>query len=149
MDTLRESEFLCCMAGDAGVGIGVDAVQEVFETRLLTRLPGCPEVLMGLANLRGSVVPVLNPWGLPSPPGAVKRIAVLKTAEGPVGLLITRLLDLFRFENFCGIDALPQPIDRTAHCFDAVAESPEAGRVHLLNVERMIAETLPQTARKG
>src|SRR3989339_916075 len=142
MDALRNAEYLCCLAANAGVAVSVDAVQEVFESRQITRLPGCPPWVAGMANLRGSVVPVLNPWGLPAPGGAIKKIVVLKTAEGPVGLLITRLIDLMRFEKFGECGAPPRPLDGSGDVFDAMAESAEGVGFLLLNVEQMIAGTL-------
>jgi len=147
MDSLKDVEFLGALAGKARVAIMVDAVQEVFETRLITRLPGCPDFVAGMINMRGSVIPVLNPWTLSMEAHAVKKIVVLKTAEGPVGLLITRLMDLIKFPDFAGIEKLPAELSATADAFDAQARADET--YYLFNVEKYIADTLSPLARKA
>ena len=93
------TEYLGCKILGENIAIPAAQVQEVFETRLLTRLPGVPLFIIGMVNVRGSVLPVLDPWdALPSSP-PVRKIVILKTGLGLVGLLITALSDLIRFDK--------------------------------------------------
>lgn len=131
-----DREFLGCRVGGDALAIPVDRVQEVFETRQVTRVPGCPEVVTGLFNMRGGVVPVLNPWNLPAEPGRIKRVVVLGTPEGPVGILISALLDIVRFTESLPGTGLPKGLSATPGCFDGAALSGEPH--HLLNVDRFI-----------
>ncbi|ELP5728589.1 chemotaxis protein CheW [Vibrio vulnificus] len=40
--------------------IEIDAIREVIEYRKLTRVPLCPEMISGVINVRGRVVPVID-----------------------------------------------------------------------------------------
>ncbi len=66
----------------------LDRVQEVLEPRHVTRLPGAPASVLGIINVRGNVVGVLDTAvlvGLPAL-GAAPSVAVVRSARGIVGL---------------------------------------------------------------
>lgn len=75
------------------------AVDELVHEPLLVRPPQAPNVLAGLFDLRGRVVPVLRPdllLDLPPPsPGLFRVLAVFnKSADGPWALLVERALSV-------------------------------------------------------
>jgi purine-binding chemotaxis protein CheW len=53
-------KFLTLTLGDETFGIPVELVQEVLEHTRVTRVPRCPEFLLGIVNLRGSIVAVMD-----------------------------------------------------------------------------------------
>ena len=93
-------EHLCVRIGDAGVGIPSDYVEEIFEAASITRLPCGPDFILGMVNVRGAVIPVLDLWEIADPSVPIKKIVILNTLEGLVGILISELVDLIRFDTF-------------------------------------------------
>ena len=47
-------------AGGEEYGLEIDQVQEIIRPLPITRVPGSPEYIEGVINLRGNVVPVIN-----------------------------------------------------------------------------------------
>lgn len=66
-------------------------VREVVPAPAVTPVPGAPAWLLGVANLRGQILPVLDTahrLGLPSP-GEPTHVAVVDSAAGAAGLVTT------------------------------------------------------------
>ncbi len=71
------------LAGET-FAVNVANVREVLEVSSITRVPGSPDFMRGVINLRGNVVPVVDlrlKFGLPAAPGAAGAcIIVLEVA---------------------------------------------------------------------
>ncbi|MCX5811952.1 MAG: chemotaxis protein CheW [Proteobacteria bacterium] len=53
-------QYLTFQLGEEIFGIDVSHVREILEFSTVTKVPGTPEYMRGVINLRGSVVPVLD-----------------------------------------------------------------------------------------
>jgi purine-binding chemotaxis protein CheW len=53
-------EYLTFRLGDGTYGINVGKIKEVLGVPRITRVPRMPEYMSGVANLRGSVIPVID-----------------------------------------------------------------------------------------
>lgn len=53
-------KYLTLELGKETFGLPVDLVQEVLEYTRVTRVPRCPEYLLGILNLRGTIVAVMD-----------------------------------------------------------------------------------------
>lgn len=78
--------------GDDWYAVALELVREVVEPEHVTPVPLAPATVLGLVNVRGQVVPVLDTGtllGVAAPagaPGAPVAVAVVDTARGPAGL---------------------------------------------------------------
>jgi purine-binding chemotaxis protein CheW len=74
--------------GRESYGLPLGQVREVVRSPSLTTLPTAPAAVMGLLNLRGEVLPVLDTGLLAgSPfPAAAAYVVVVDAPDGPVGL---------------------------------------------------------------
>jgi purine-binding chemotaxis protein CheW len=73
--TVRQ-RFLTFLIGDRRYALPAQEVAEVIRVPAVARLPNSPKALMGLANLRGSVVAVVSlPAVLGHPPAAARNAA--------------------------------------------------------------------------
>jgi len=54
------SQYLTFTLGDEHFAIGIEKVREVLDFTTITRVPRMPEHLLGVINLRGNVVPVID-----------------------------------------------------------------------------------------
>lgn len=73
-------------------GLPVESVREVIRPLPVTRIPHAPPGVLGLINLRGQVVPMIDLRGrmgrAGAPPGGRGVQVILHTDDGPVGLLV-------------------------------------------------------------
>jgi purine-binding chemotaxis protein CheW len=71
--------------------VPMDGVREVVRAPRLTRIPTAPALVLGLFNLRGEIVPLLDTpalMGLSRLPGW-SFVAVVRSSLGPAGLAAT------------------------------------------------------------
>lgn len=77
---------------DATYGIGVTQVREVLPMTEIASVPGAPSYVMGIINLRGNVLTVIDTrmrFGLPTrEPEAATRIVVVETGSQVAGILV-------------------------------------------------------------
>jgi len=95
------NSYLTFALGDEKFAIPVDHVQEVVEFGHVTKVPNAPEYMLGIINLRGRVLPLLDTklkLGLPATVRSQKnRIMVLDLQlEDDKSLQIGAMVDLAR-----------------------------------------------------
>lgn len=85
--------------GDQCLAVAADAVAEVLGARPITRVPLAPPAVLGLVQLRGRIVPILDPavrLGLPAsanrPTGT--HLVLRLTADEWCGLAVDEVLDV-------------------------------------------------------
>jgi purine-binding chemotaxis protein CheW len=80
-------------------GIEVNKVKEVAKPFQITPIPGTPSHIMGLMNLHGEILCVVDLKVLLAmgTAGSTEnsKIIVVKTAEGPVGVFCDEVIDIF------------------------------------------------------
>lgn len=54
------TQYLTFAVSDERLAMSIDAVKEIIETPVVTRVPMTPDYIRGVINLRGSVVPVID-----------------------------------------------------------------------------------------
>jgi len=88
--------MVVCRAGGERFALPVPLVREVVALPPLTRIPGAPPAVRGLANVHGMLVTVLSgspPAEQPSN-GAAEWLVVLTARQGRVGLAVEEVEDL-------------------------------------------------------
>jgi purine-binding chemotaxis protein CheW len=79
-------------------GINVMQVQEVLRVSEIAPVPGAPAYVLGIINLRGNVVTVINSrrrFGLPSIQlDDASRIIVIESAKQVVGMLVDAVAEV-------------------------------------------------------
>ncbi len=81
--------------GPACYALPVERVREVLRVPWISKLPRSPEALLGVVNVRGQVLPVLDLRALlghPSrPPDRHARLLVARSGEVEAGLVVERV----------------------------------------------------------
>lgn len=113
--------MLTLRAGGELLAVPAPLVREVTRMPRLTRVPHAPRALLGLANIRGAVVPVLSLADLVARPGGGERRVVIVEDGMPFGLAVD------------GIDRLTEDGDGGARLLDlqaliAASLSPDGNR---------------------
>jgi len=92
-------------------GIGLQSIREFSEVHSLTPIPCCPSHIVGLMNLRGDLITVLDIAGslglAPTRAPAGRKIVVLNRSEGGVGVLVDDVLEVLTLSEMEMLPALP------------------------------------------
>ncbi|MES9845135.1 MAG: chemotaxis protein CheW [Candidatus Sedimenticola sp. PURPLELP] len=79
-------------------GLNVMQVQEVLRVGEITPVPGSPSYVLGIINLRGNVVTVIDArshFGLPGAEiGPASRILIIESERQVVGMLVDRVAEV-------------------------------------------------------
>lgn len=84
--------------GDEKYGINVMQVQEVLRFTEIAPVPGAPSYVLGIINLRGNVVTVIdtrNRFGLmPKETDDSSRVAIIETENHIIGILVDSVAEV-------------------------------------------------------
>ena len=84
-------------------GLDIDRVQEITHRTDITPVPGSPSFILGVINLRGLIIPVIDSrirfHLAPQEPTTKTRIIVLRLASGPTGLQVDSVAEVVRLED--------------------------------------------------
>jgi purine-binding chemotaxis protein CheW len=108
-----ESLRVCIVAlGDEMFAIDVRQVLEVFEPKSITRVPGMPTALIGVTNLRGTIIPLTDLRGALgiSPSVMLKYAVVIRHGTQQVGIMVQEVPETRTIQ----LDDLVAPSTRTA-----------------------------------
>ena len=84
--------------GDEKYGINVMQVQEVLRITEIAPVPGAPSYVLGIINLRGNVVTVIDTrsrFGLPSKDtDDASRVVIIETEKHIIGILVDSVAEV-------------------------------------------------------
>lgn len=96
-EPVDEHRSLVFRASGRAYACDVAAVREVVPIERLTRLPGAPGTVLGLVNVRGSIVTVVNAGAALHPNDAARPLSMLLIVDvgvRGVGLAVERVADV-------------------------------------------------------
>ncbi len=84
-------------------GINVMQVQEVLRVSEIAPVPGAPDYVIGIINLRGNVVTVVDTrrrFGLPpKEPDSASRIVIVEAAGQVIGILVDSVAEVVELRS--------------------------------------------------
>lgn len=93
-----ELEFVCFFAGGQSFSIDITNVREIRRWSPVTPLPHAPSEVLGVMNLRGSVIPIYDlaaRFGLPDTVENARNVIMVATHEDQtVGLLVESVSEI-------------------------------------------------------
>lgn len=134
--------------------IDAQAVREILEVPIITRVPGAPGFASGLINVRGAIVPLTDlavAFGMArADHGEDTRVIVIEAeVEGEpttIGLVADKVLDVAAMEGVAVEEAPPVGMRWRADFIRAIAR-PQGQFVILPDLELIFAESLATAAR--
>ncbi len=91
-------QWVTFQLGDETYGINVMQVQEVLRVSEIAPVPGAPDYVIGIINLRGNVVTVVDTrsrFGLPyKAPDDMSRIVIIEASEHVIGILVDSVAEV-------------------------------------------------------
>lgn len=84
--------FVIFRVGDEEYGVAIERVRSIIRHEPATPVPRAPDVVQGVINMRGNVIPVIDLSrrlsGATFEPGPAARIIVADAAAGTLGLAV-------------------------------------------------------------
>jgi len=139
---LNELQVVVFSIDEQEYGIDIEKVQEIIRLPAVTGLPGTADYVLGITNLRGSVIPVVDlkkiSLGHNAVPTEESRIIVVEMGDKRMGLVVDEVAEV-----------IPVPQDRIvskesigtgtkAEYLQGVARF-DTRLLYLLNVDKLIA----------
>lgn len=121
------SGYVIFRLGDEEYGLPVEVVNSIIRYEPATPVPRSPDAVLGVINMRGGVVPVVDLKrrfrGTRFEPGPASRIVVAEGVAGPVGLAVDAAHEVASIED-SELRPVPDGVlsSDTARAFKAVVE---------------------------
>lgn len=134
-------QFIGIRLGNETYGIPVGKIKEITKPLQITAIPGTAPHIMGLMNLHGEILCVVDVKILLNignvVPADNSRVVVIKTVEGPVGVFCDEVTDIY--------DIMQKNIEATLSTLSA-GISPyiqgqtqvESGLMGILDIEKLL-----------
>lgn len=144
------TKYVSFMLAGERYALGAAKINEVLRPTDITPVPGAPEFVLGIINLRGNVVTVVDArtmFGLEvQPPTQQSRIVVVEIEDFIAGVLVDQVAAVIDLDASC-IDVAPDTGDQAAARFirgvyNMEAEDGESALYVLVDFDRM-TELLP------
>lgn len=99
----EEEQLVAFRLGKEEFAVHITAVEEINRTTEIMKVPGTPDFIDGLVNLRGNILPVLNlrrRFGLPERGiDDATRIIIVDVGQQKNGILVDAVSGVLRFER--------------------------------------------------
>jgi purine-binding chemotaxis protein CheW len=131
--------------GEDQYGVDIMAVREIKGWTVITSLPGQPEYVRGVLNLRGVIVPIVDlrcrfGQGL-TQAGPLHIVIIVQIAGKAVGLLADRVLDIVSLDAM-QIKSVPRVAQgQRANFLSGLATTDDA-MIALIDLSRLLSEAV-------
>lgn len=132
-------------------GINVFKVREALVMPSITPMPGAPEYVMGVANIRGQIIPVVNlPAIVGCEPAGLNILLVTEYERSIQGFAVEDVEEIRRLEWGQVISAEAAAAGSLVTSLARLDEDDEKGRLALvLDVEQILRLALPARFKRG
>lgn len=153
-----EDQLVTFCLGDEEFGFDIMSVQEIIRQPALSRLPMAPDYVAGIANLRGTVLPIIDTrarFGMPRAPDTDRtRVLVVDVNGVKAGLRVDSVRQVTRIQA-SDVEAPPAVVRQglSAECLKGVVKL-DGGRRIIMSlrpevVSRVSAEGAVATESRG
>lgn len=129
----QQNRYLTFLLGEEIYGLPIGDVIEIIGLMPVTPLPGAPDYLKGIMNLRGKIIPVIDvrlKFKMPAAEYDERTcIVVVEVQEMTVGLIIDEVSEVLTIEPE---DIAPPPSLKDAHASYINGISKTDGKVRML-----------------
>lgn len=127
---------------DALFALDTARVEEVVRVRRTTRVAGAPGTVLGIMNLRGKIVTVLDLGGIlklgTTAGGEESRVYIVRDGDGLAGLLVDRAADVIELDAG-GLEPSPSSVRGTEARFLRGITRSEGQLVAVLDLGEVLA----------
>lgn len=136
-------QFVTFVLMDETYGINVMKVQEVLRVSEIAPVPGAPAYVLGIINLRGNVVTVIDTrarFGLPSSEmDEASRIIVIESEKQVVGILVDAVAEVVELREG-DIDVAPNVGTEESSRYIQGVATREEGLLILVDLNKLLTD---------
>ena len=134
--------WLLCQTGDRLLAIGLSCVVETMRPLALRAFPGVPRFILGVAVIRGAVVPVIDVQSmLGNPQSNPARFVTLRLDGRTVALAVDRVFGIRTLDDVAVHDLPPLLGDLDQEAFAAIGTL-DSGLLLVLGGARLVPEAV-------
>ncbi len=137
------SRWVTFMLDNEKYCIDVMQAQEVLHMSEITPVPGAPPYVIGIINLRGNVVTVIDTrkrFGLPSKdPDEISRIVIVKIRDCYLGMLVDSVADVVDLRHD-EIESAPNVGNRASSQFIQGVASLQGELLIIIDLEKFVVQ---------
>jgi purine-binding chemotaxis protein CheW len=131
--------------GTADYAVSAEQVLHLDSFETATHVPGAPEYVAGLVQVRGRVVPVVDlrkRFGLPEGEHSIdRRVVVVQVGTRVAGLLVDRAREVLELDP-ASFEKPPELIEHQANGFVTAVSAANKHLLLIVDVPRVIGEEL-------
>lgn len=140
---VAETRIVVLRLLDAEFGLPIEAVEEIVRVTGLAPVPKAPEFVLGVMNLRGAVIPVLNPrrrLGLADNAAhAGQRVLIVSIQGERSGILVDGVTAVLPVPD-ANFEITPEFMHPHAHLVQRVAHLADGRMLLMLDLPRLLDE---------
>lgn len=131
------------MIGNEEYAVPILNVKEIIKPIEYTRVPAVPDYVLGVFNLRGTVLPLINmrlKFGLPAiKQDADTRFLVILQKDEMIGFMIDKLTSAIRIPE-SDIEPIPETFNENQNLLQGIGKQ-EDRLITILRVENLLKRT--------
>jgi purine-binding chemotaxis protein CheW len=143
------SQFISFAIGDDQYGVDIMAVREIKGWTQIKRLPGQPDYVRGVLNLRGVIVPIVDlrcRFGLGSTEATPLHIVIIVQIESRlIGLLADRVLDIVSLDP-SQLQRVPRVAEDARSDFLSSLANVDGGLIALIDLPSLVSVNSSEAA---
>jgi len=137
-------EFVAFRTADQDFCVDIQMIREIRGWTKVTILPHAPDYVLGVINLRGSVVPIVDlaaRLGLPSLEPQSRHVIIIAIINSQViGLLVEAVSDIVGIDPE-NIQATPDVASETTKAFVSGVIAIEGRMIRLIDLDKVLPNT--------
>jgi purine-binding chemotaxis protein CheW len=137
------AELISFAIGEEQYGVDIMAVREIKGWSEISHLPGQPDYVRGVLNLRGVMVPIIDLrcrfGGGSTEATALHVVIIVQIGDQQIGLLADRVLDIVAFEGG-QVQAVPSVVRNGRTEFLSGLITIEGGMIAMIDLAHLLDE---------
>lgn len=137
------SQFVVFSLGQQEYGVDIQKVSIIEKLLNIARVPRTQDFILGVINLRGEIIPVLDlrlRFGMPSHEADDdSRIIIFRAGEVALGILVDRVSEVTQLKN-AEIESITSITDDRSLDYISGVGKLDGRLITLLHVEKLIAD---------
>ncbi len=134
-------QFIGIRLGKEMYGIPVEKIRKIAKPLQITAIPGTAPHIMGLMNLHGEILCVVDVKILlnmgKTVPMETSRVVIIKTVEGPVGVFCDEVTDIYDITKK-NIEATLSTLSAEVSAYIQGQVQVESGLMGILDIEKLL-----------
>jgi len=124
-------------------GISVYSSHEVIIPPAITEMPNTPEFVLGIINLRGTIISIIDMrklFNFPAPPMTTSKIILVNIHNIPIGIIVDTVHEVVKI-NKAKIEPIPSIAnwEGNKNCLIGIAKE-ETRMITLLNLNNILSK---------